>query len=50
MARVKADKVVDLLSNEMRRVLVDKVNKVMPGAQFDSHELVRAFMRGVYRR
>jgi hypothetical protein len=50
MAKVKVDEVVDHLSNEMRRALEESVNEVIPGAQFDSHELFRAFKRAVYRK
>jgi hypothetical protein len=50
MAKVKVDEVVDHLSNEMRRALEDAVNEVIPGAQFDSNELFRAFKRAVYRK
>jgi hypothetical protein len=50
MAQVKIEEVVDHLSTEMRRALEEAVGEVMPGAQFDSHELYRAFKRAVYRK
>ena len=50
MARIQPDEIVDELSSEFRRALEDAVNEVIPNANFDSHELFRAFKRAVRRK
>jgi hypothetical protein len=50
MARVQPDEIVDHLSHEFRLALTDAVREVIPDAQFDEHELFRAFKRAVYRK
>ena len=50
MARIKAEDIVDDLSSEFRRALADAVREVVPGAQFDEHQLFRAFKRAVGRK
>lgn len=50
MAEFKIEDVVDHLSTEMRRALDEAVRQVMPGAQFNSHELYPAVKRAVYRK
>lgn len=50
MARVQPDEIVYELRSEFRRALEEAVNKVIPNAKFDSHELYRACHRAVRRK
>lgn len=50
MSYVNAEGIVDHLSTEMRRALRDAVQQTIPTAQFDEHELFRAFRRAVRRK
>jgi NAD dependent epimerase/dehydratase family enzyme len=50
MARIKIEDVIDHLSYEMRRALEDAVNNVAPDTKLDTHELFRAFCRGIRRK
>ncbi len=50
MARVKIEEVIDDLSSEIRSALEAAIKEVLPGAQFDSYELFRAFKRAVGRK
>lgn len=50
MARVKIEEIIDSLSSDMRRALADAVNEVIDDADFDEHELLRAFKRAVGRK
>ncbi len=49
MARVNPQKIVDHLSNELRRALEKAVRDTLPGAEFDAHALFKAFSREVER-
>jgi hypothetical protein len=50
MARVNPEEIVGDLSSEFRRALAEAVTEVLPDAQFDEHELFRAFKRAVARK
>ena len=50
MKYVDPEEIIDHLSSEMRSALKDAVQKIIPGAQFDEHELFRAFLRAVNRK
>ena len=50
MARVKIEQVVGHLSTELRKALAQAVEEAIPDAEFDEHELFRAFQRAVGRR
>jgi hypothetical protein len=50
MARVKPEAIVDHLSSQMRRALEEAVLRVIPDAEFDSHQLYREFRRAVGRK
>lgn len=50
MARVQIEGVVDHLRTEMRRSLESAVEEILPDAEFDAHELYRAFLRAVRRK
>ena len=50
MARVQMEVIVDHLRTNMRRALEQAVQRAIPDAQFDSHELYREFRRAVGRR
>lgn len=50
MARVKIEEIVDHLSTEMRRALVDALGRVPPDASVDAYQLFREFRRAVGRR
>lgn len=50
MAQVNIEEIVDYLSTDMRRALEAAVQEVAPRAQFDAHELFRAFRRAVGRK
>lgn len=47
MARVQ---IIDHLQREIRSALEDAVREVLPQAEFDGHDLFRAFSRAVGRR
>lgn len=50
MTRIKPEEVVEELSFQFRRALSLAVTEILPGAQFDEHELFRAFRRAVHRK
>jgi hypothetical protein len=50
MAQVEIEEIVGHLSSEMRKALEAAVEEVIPNAQFDRHELFRAFRRAVRRK
>ena len=50
MAQIQPEEIVDHLSSEMRNALADAVKEVIPSAEFDQHELFRAFKRAVRRK
>jgi hypothetical protein len=50
MARVKMEEIVEYLSGEMRRALIDAVMEVSPHSNIDEYELYRAFKRAVRRK
>jgi hypothetical protein len=50
MARVKIEEVIDHLSPEIRKALVDALGRVAPGATVDAHQLFREFRRAVGRK
>ena len=50
MARVKMEKIVDHLSSEIRRALVDAVEREIPGSSVDAYSLFREFRRAVGRK
>jgi len=50
VARVKIGDIVDQLNSEMRRALSDAVSRVLPGAEYDQHELFREFRRAIGHR
>lgn len=50
MARIKVEEVVDHLSGEFRKALVEALREVSPSTQVDEHEFFIAFKRAVYRK
>ena len=50
MAKLKIEDIVEHLDSEMRLALEDAVREAVPDAEFDSHQLFRAFARAVDRR
>jgi hypothetical protein len=50
MARVKIEDVIESLDYGIKRALRDAVNATIPGAQFDTGSLFRAFVREVGRK
>jgi hypothetical protein len=50
MAQVMIEEIVDYLSNDFRRALEAAVLEVLPEAEVDRHELLRAFGRAVRRK
>ena len=50
MAQLKIEDVVDHLSSEMRRALVDAVRAQAPDLRLDEYQLFRDFKREVYRK
>ena len=49
MARVKMERIVEHLSDEMRQALAEAMPQTPGGPQVDSHELYRRFKRAVSR-
>lgn len=50
MARVKVEAVIDHLSSEFRKALEAAVRRQIPGAQMNTHQLYRDFLREVGRK
>ncbi|MDR2018745.1 MAG: hypothetical protein LBQ00_07765 [Syntrophobacterales bacterium] len=50
MKYIDPEEIIDRLSTEMREALKDAVNEVLPEADFDEHELFRAFKGAVRRK
>lgn len=50
MARVKPEEIVEHLDSEFRRALAAAVHQILPSAQFNEHQLFRAFKREVGRK
>jgi hypothetical protein len=50
MAQVKIDDIVNDLSSEMGNALEAAVREVLPAANFNRHDLFRAFQRAVSSR
>jgi hypothetical protein len=45
MARVKTEQIIEHISSQIRRTLEIAVNETIPGADFDSRNVFRAFRR-----
>lgn len=50
MKQVNIEDVIDHLSSEMRKALLDAVHEVDPKANVDAYSLLRAFKRAVRRK
>jgi len=50
MARVKIEGVLEHLDSDLARALEEAIRSEIPGAQFDSRSVYRAFVRAAYRK
>jgi hypothetical protein len=50
MAKIKIEDIVDHLSSEFRKALVEALDRVVPDADYDERELFRQFKRSIYRK
>jgi len=50
MARVKTVEIVEDLASEFRHALIDAVREVIPDAEFDEHDLFRAFKSSIRKK
>jgi hypothetical protein len=50
MAQVNMEEIVDHLSSEIRRALEQAVQREIPNAEFNAHQLFREFRRAVGRK
>lgn len=50
MARVKIEEIIQNIDYGVRRALAEAVKETIPDAEFDEHDLFRAFVRSVRRK
>ena len=50
MARVKIERVVEHLDQDLKKALAEAVEKTIPNARFDKNALFKAFVKAVDRK